>query len=92
MSAELHESRYLCREEFLRRKVGQIEFNWHRAPRIDAMTFIAVGAATFSATVAAFTFFPDLDQGTFKRSVSYVQNEIQSGITWPFEKIILALQ
>ena len=56
------------------------------------MTYIALGAATFSATVAAFTLFPDLDQETFARSVSYVQNEVQSGITRPFEKIILALQ
>lgn len=92
MSAELHESRYICREEFLRRKVGTIAFTWDRAPRIDAMTCIALGAATFSATVAAFAFFPDLGQQTFAGAASYVQNEIQSGITEPFEKIIQALE
>ena len=92
MSAERGESRYICREEFIRRKVGEIEFTWDRPPRIDAATCIALGAGTFSVTVAAVTFFPDLDPQTFARSLSHMQSEIQSGITGPFEKIIRALE
>jgi hypothetical protein len=92
MSAELHESRYICREEFLRRKVGQVEFNWERAPKIDLLTYTAVGVAALSASVVAFTFFPELGHQTFSGTVDYVQNEIRLSITEPFEKIMLALE
>jgi hypothetical protein len=52
---------------------------------------VAVGVATLSASVAAYTWAPELDQGALAGTVDYVRGEIQSTITGPFEKIIMAL-
>ena len=89
MSAD--ESGFTSREEFIRREFGEIQFTWERAPKLDAVACMGVGIAAFSATIAVFTFFPELDRQTFSGAVDYV-SDIQSRIREPFEKIIMALE
>jgi hypothetical protein len=81
------------RSELERLGLGSVEITWQETPKLDWLSYIAGGAATFSLTLIAYSYFPDLDFNSVAAAIDQIDEAVLSfKLASPFDKINQALE
>jgi hypothetical protein len=73
--------------------LGSVEITWQETPKLDWLSCIAGGAATFSLTLIAYSYFPDLDRKSVVAAIDQIEEAVVSfNLAAPFHKINQALE